>query len=359
MAAGLSEAQLGIRVMQKLLNLKCPFLEGIRVNDSDAAIQLLCTPGVDRLQILEWLCISCYPPLERKFAELRFHSMQDYGTDLVIKKMAWLGYMLGVCNIEDVDLFLGQASHYRQLVMMDEMLSGLQQYEKITQATPTDLKGISSVHAWNSQLLIEVQNDPHLRSPANLEFNLSLDAHRLLKRTEANFESRGRKKFSPPPIDSMEKLLMKLSEELKETNQHLEEMKKTVAFLGPVESSDTTFQTLKLTLSDFHQLMTVFSLAFEHEFGAHCNKAPPQLCNFGSLCKTVHKLLTACIDELAALAEISDTCRKLETIVNGLQQDVINWEGGEVATLPVRVTEMKKKYADFLAVFRSPCIVKL
>ncbi|XP_041029524.1 HAUS augmin-like complex subunit 7 isoform X1 [Carcharodon carcharias] len=353
MAAGLSEAQLAARVMQKLLNLKCPFLEGISMNDSDAVIRLLCTPGVDRLQILEWLCISCYPPLERKFAELRFHSMQDYGTDLVIKKMTWLGHNLGVCSAEDFDLFLGQASPYRQLVMMDKMLGGLQQYKQITAAASTDLKNISSVHSWNSQLLIEVRNDPHLRSSANLEFNLSLDAHRLLKRVEANFESRGRKKCSPPSINSMEKLLIKLSEELKETNEHLEEMKKTVVFLGPTESSDTTFQTLKLTLSDFHQLMTVFSLTFEHEFGVHCNKAPPQLCNFGTLCKTVHKLLTSCIDELAALAEISVTCRELETIVNGLQQDVINWEGGEAATLPVRVKEMKKKYTEFLEVFRS------
>ncbi|XP_078080597.1 HAUS augmin-like complex subunit 7 [Mustelus asterias] len=353
MAAGLSEAQLGARVLQKFLNLKCPFLEGVGVNDSDAVVRLLCTPGMDRLQILEWLCISCFPPLERKFAELHFHSMQDYGTDLVIKKMTWLGHNLGVCSAEDFDLFLGRASPDRQLVMMDKMLGGLQQYKQITAVETTDFKSISSVHAWNSQLLIEVRNDPHLRSPANFEFNLSLDAHRLLKKAEANFELRGRKKCSPPSIDSMEKLLMKLSEELKETNEHLEEMKKTVVFLGPTESNDTTFQTLKLTLSDFHQLMTVFSLAFEHEFGVHCNKAPPQLCNFGSLCKTVHKLLTSCINELTALAEISDTCGKLETIVNGLQQDVINWEGGEVATLSVRVTEMKKKYAEFLEVFRS------
>ncbi|XP_067825045.1 HAUS augmin-like complex subunit 7 isoform X2 [Heptranchias perlo] len=353
MAASLSEAQVGARVLQRLTNLKCPLLEGISVNDSDAVIQLLCTPGVDRLQILEWLCISCYPPLKRKFEELRFHSRQDYGADLVIKQMTWLGHSLGVCNAEDFDLFQGQASPYRQLVLMDQMLGGIQQFKQITATASTDLECSDSVHLWNSQLLNEVLNDPHLRSPANLECNLSLDAHRLLKRAEANFESRGRKKCSPPSIDSMEKLLMKLSEELKETNGHLEEMKKTVAFQGSMESNDTIMQTLKLTLSDFHQLMTVFSIAFEHEFGVHCNKAAPQICNFGPLCKSVHKLLKSCIDELAGLAEISDTCRKLEMIVNGLQQDVITWDGGEVATLPIRVKEMKKKYAEFLEVFRS------
>ncbi|XP_043530979.1 HAUS augmin-like complex subunit 7 [Chiloscyllium plagiosum] len=352
MAESLSEAQLGARVTQKLLNLKCPFLEGVNVNDLDAVIQLLCTPSVDRLQILEWLCISCYPPLERKFAELRFQSVQDYGTDLVIKPMTWLGHNLGVCSAEDYDLFLGQESPCRQLLMMDKMLGGLQQYKQITTAS-TDLTCIDSVHAWNSQLLAEVRNDPHLRSPAKLDFNLSLDAHRLLKRAEANFESRGKKRCSPPSTHSMEKMLVKLSEELKETNGYLEEMKKTLVFLGPTENNDTTFQTLKLTLSDFHQLMTVFSLTFEHEFGMHCNKAPPDLCNFGSLCRAVHKLLTSCVDELAALAEISDTCRKLETIVNGLQQDVINWEGGDVATLPVQVNEVKKKYTEFLEVFRA------
>ncbi|XP_067869453.1 HAUS augmin-like complex subunit 7 [Heterodontus francisci] len=353
MAAGLREAQLGARVMQKLLNLKCPLLEGIGVNDSDALVQLLCTPGVDRLQILEWLCISCYPPLGRKFAELRFDSVQDYGTDLVIQKMTWLGHSLGVCSAEDFDLFRGQASPYRQLVMMDKMLGGLQQYKQITAAASTGLECINSVHAWNSQLLIEVRNDPHLRSPANLEFNLSLDAHRLLKKAEANFESRGRKKCSLASIDSTEKLLMELSEELKETNGRLEEMKKTAAFLGPAEGNETIVQTLKLTLLDFHQLMTAFSVVFEHEFGVHCNKAPSQLCHFGLLCKTVHKLLTSCTDELAALAGINDACRKLETVVNGLQQDVITWDGGEVATLPERVKEMKKKYAEFLEVFRS------
>uniref|UniRef100_UPI00398E6863 HAUS augmin-like complex subunit 7 isoform X2 n=1 Tax=Pristiophorus japonicus TaxID=55135 RepID=UPI00398E6863 len=340
MAASLSEAQ----------NLKCPLLERINVNDSDAVIQLLCSPGVDRLQILEWLCISCYPPLKRKFEELRLHSMQDYGTDLVIKEIINLGLNFGVCSAEDFDLFQGQASPYSQLVMMDQMLAGVQQFKQIT---ATDSKCSNFVHEWNSQLLNEVLNDPHLRSPANLKCNPSLDAHRLFKRVQANFDSRGRKKCSPPSIDSLEKLLMKLSEELKETNGHLEEMKKTVAFLGSMEYNETIIQTLKLTLTDFHQLMTVFSLAFEYKFGVHCNKAPSQLCNFGPLCNTVHKLLTSCIDELAGLAEISDTCRKLETTVNGLQQDVITWEGGEVATLPIRVKEMKKKYAEFLEVFRS------
>ncbi|XP_051894350.1 HAUS augmin-like complex subunit 7 [Pristis pectinata] len=334
-------------------DVKCPLVEGIRVDDSDAVIQLLCTPGEDRLQILEWLCISSDPRLKRKFEELRYKSMQDYGTELVIKQMTWHGHSMGLCNVEDFDIFRGQASPLKQLVMMDQMLGGLQQFKHVTASASTDVESIMCIKNWNAQLLNDVLSDPHLRLPANLDCNCSLDAHRLLKKGEANFESQGKMKSSPPSFESLEKLLTKLSEELKETSRQFEEMKKTVAFMGSMESNDTVIQTLKLTLSDFHQLMTVFSLAFEHEFGVNCNKAPPQLCNYGPLCKTVHKLLTACTNELAGLAEINTTCTKLETIVNGLQKDVITWDDGEVATLPIRVKEMKRKYADFLEAFQS------
>ncbi|XP_069760667.1 HAUS augmin-like complex subunit 7 [Narcine bancroftii] len=353
MAAGLSEKWMGFRVLQRLMDMKCPFVEGIRVDDSDAVIQLLCTPGEDRLQILEWLCISSDPRLKRKFEELCHQSIHDYGTELVIKQMTWFGHNLGLCNAEDFDLFRGEASALRQLVMMDQMLGGLQQFKHITAASSTDIERTKCVKKKNDQLLTDVLSDPHLRWPASLNCTLSLDAHRLLKKAEANFESRGKLKSSPPSFESMEKLLTKLSEELKEVNRQLEEMKNTVAYEGSTESMDTVIQTLKLTLSDFHQLMTVFSLAFEHEFSANCNKVPPQLCNYGPLCKTVYKLLTACTNELEGLAEVHVTCAKLEKIVKGVQNDVITWDGGEAATMSIRVKEMKRKYADFLETVQS------
>lgn len=353
MAAGLNAEQLGWRLLRRLKDLKCPLVEEIGVDDSAAVIQLLCTPGEDRLQILEWLCISIDPRLKMKFEELHFKSIQDHGTELVIKEMTWLGQRLGVCSAEDLDLFRGQACPLRQLVMIDLMLGGLQQFKHITAATSTDKERIMCIKKNNAQLLNDVLSDPHLRLPANLDCTPSLDAHRLLKKVEAKFESRGKTKSPPPSFESLERLLTMLSEELKETNEHLEEMKKTNAFMGSTESSDTTIQTLKLTLSDFHQQMTVFSLAFEHEFSMNCNRAPPQLCNFGPLCKTVHKLLTAFINELAGTAEINATCTKLETIVNGLQKDVICWDDGEVATLSTRVEQMKKKYVEFLETFQS------
>ncbi|XP_072927696.1 HAUS augmin-like complex subunit 7 isoform X3 [Hemitrygon akajei] len=319
MAAGLSEKQLGLRVLQRLMDVKCPFVDEIQEDDSDTVIQLLCTPGEDRLQILEWLCISFDPRLKRKFEELRYQSMQDHGTELVIKQMTWLGDSLGVCNAEDFDLFRGQASPLRQLMMMDQMLKGLQEVQHICASASTDVESIS----------------------------------KLLKKAEASFDSRGKMKSSPPSFESLEKFLTKLSEELKETNGQLEEMKKTVALNGSIESNDTIIQTLKLTLSDFHQLMTVFSVAYDHVLGVNCNKASPQLCNYGSLSKTVHNLLTDCTNELAGLAEINITCTKLEEIVNGLQKDVITWDSGEIATLPIRVKGMKRKYAGFLEAFQS------
>ncbi|XP_078280766.1 LOW QUALITY PROTEIN: HAUS augmin-like complex subunit 7 [Rhinoraja longicauda] len=353
MAAGLNEEALGWRLLRRLTDLKSPLMEEIGVDDSAAVIQLLCTPGEDRLQILEWLCISIDPRLKRKFEELHYKTIQDNGTELVIKEMTWLGQSLGVCNAEDLDLFRGQASPLRQLVMIDRMLGGLQQFKHITAAASTDIESIMCIKKWNAQLLNDVLSDPHLRLPANLDCTPSLDAHRLLKKVEAKFESRGKTKSPPPSFESLERLLTKLSGELKETNEQLEEMKKTFDFMGPAESNDTTIQTLKLTLSDFHQLMTVFSVTFEHEFSVNCNRAPPQLCNYGPLCKTVHKLLAACINELAGMAEINVTCTKLETIVNRLQNDVISWDSGEVATLSIRVKQMKRKYVEFLEAFQN------
>uniref|UniRef100_A0A4W3HQC8 Uncharacterized protein n=1 Tax=Callorhinchus milii TaxID=7868 RepID=A0A4W3HQC8_CALMI len=71
-------------------SLNCPVLEGINLNDTDAVIELLCTPGLDRLQFLEWLCVSCCPPLKRKFEELQFNFVKASAPDPIIQRTASL-----------------------------------------------------------------------------------------------------------------------------------------------------------------------------------------------------------------------------------------------------------------------------
>eukprot|EP00062_Callorhinchus_milii_P025351 gi/632986242/ref/XP_007910126.1/ PREDICTED: HAUS augmin-like complex subunit 7 [Callorhinchus milii] len=347
MAGSSSLTRAGKRVSERLASLNCPVLEGINLNDTDAVIELLCTPGLDRLQFLEWLCVSCCPPLKRKFEELQFNFVKASAPDPIIQQMTCLGHNLGLCSAEDFDLFQGQASPYRQLVLMDQMLSGVQQFKQITE------EGVqcgTSVCAWNSRLLTEVLNDPHLRCPKTLQcVPSSLDAHRLLMRAQP---SREPKTLSVPPPESLEKELLELTEDLENTNHKLQETKQRVASLGSTEESDeSVIQTLKQALSDFHQLITAFSLAFKHEFDMQ--KPAPQLCNFGPLCQSVHQLLTSCINELAGLAEVTNMEGKLEAIVKNLEEDAITWDGGEVATLVSRVDKMKKKYVGYLDVFQS------
>ncbi|XP_068964371.1 HAUS augmin-like complex subunit 7 isoform X2 [Petaurus breviceps papuanus] len=55
------DAQLSLealRVLERLKDIDCPFLEGLYITGQRTIKQFLCTPSICRLLILEWLFVS-------------------------------------------------------------------------------------------------------------------------------------------------------------------------------------------------------------------------------------------------------------------------------------------------------------
>uniref|UniRef100_A0A7N4PFS1 Uncharacterized protein n=1 Tax=Sarcophilus harrisii TaxID=9305 RepID=A0A7N4PFS1_SARHA len=65
------DAQLSLealRVLDRLKDIDCPFLEGLYITGLRTIKQFLCRPSIYRLVILEWLFSRLYPSLEDSFA---------------------------------------------------------------------------------------------------------------------------------------------------------------------------------------------------------------------------------------------------------------------------------------------------
>ncbi|CAI9566133.1 unnamed protein product [Staurois parvus] len=340
--AGRTELRQAEEVYERLQKLSCLPLKGMYVSGSQNIHELLCTPSVIRLGVLEWLCTRVYPPLQEQFSTLK-----EFEGEIKIKEMAKLGFELMLCQEGDVDLIKGLVPSGRQLLFMANLLDIIQMAPSVSRDLRLECSSQIVDEAFaacayeNEDLLNEIFSSPHFQATLTPECN-------------------------PWPAD-LQPLLLKeelqegvyQSDQNNENNQHLEELQKISTELhdlkeectflrSPVPASETVVQTLKLATTDFHQLIATFTRVYENEFQEHCNHPAPRLSPCGPLFRSVHRLLESCSKELEAVAKFTTTSNTITEVVRKRQQAKESWGGGSLATLHEKIKELKHNYELFL-----------
>uniref|UniRef100_A0A4X2KQR0 Uncharacterized protein n=1 Tax=Vombatus ursinus TaxID=29139 RepID=A0A4X2KQR0_VOMUR len=99
-----------LRVLDRLKNIACPFLEGLYITRPRTMKQFLCTPSICRLLILEWLFARLYPSFGVSFA-----TVPGSGAKGKITEMTRIGHELLLFGPDDQDLIKGSTGVKVQL----------------------------------------------------------------------------------------------------------------------------------------------------------------------------------------------------------------------------------------------------
>ncbi|XP_029464959.1 HAUS augmin-like complex subunit 7 [Rhinatrema bivittatum] len=341
-----------VSVYRRLKELECPCLEGLYLTDPETMQELLCTPSIHRLDILEWLCTRVYPPLQDYFSSLR-----ESQSELKVKEMAKLGFELMLCRQDDLELIKGLSSPQQQLSFMDQLMdvipspsSSWQRLETGDSASPSTEESFQSCIREKEEFLRELFSSPHFQAVLNPECNpWPSDIKPLLLAGEGTMQRR-----SQAPRKSLENVLGKVLKVLTDTSATLEKLKEECSFLNSnAASSDTTVQTLKLAVSDFHQLIAAFSQVYENAFQEHCGRAAPPISTCGPLFQAVHQSLSLCSQELQAISQLVETSEKIVQAVEMRQQRAETWGGSSRTTLPAKISELRQNYKEFQITFQG------
>ncbi|XP_025032186.1 HAUS augmin-like complex subunit 7 isoform X3 [Python bivittatus] len=277
--------------------LGCPALEGVYLSEAEDIQKLLFSPSSHRLDILEWICVSVYPPLREQFSSLNKESQSD----LKIKGMVKLGYDLMLCRADDLDLIKGRACAQKQLRFLEQLMA--------------------VIPPQNNLMLSDSVSDSSSYSRALL----SMTSH--------------------------EQTLLEASEELEKAAAALENLRAQCSFLqGSPAGADascnsaTALQSLKLIVSDYSQLLTAFEQVYENELQKHCERPAPKLSPCGPLFQAVHHNLLLCMQELQGLAQVTETSECIMETVQRRHEQKVFWNGSAIATLPSKLEELQQKY---------------
>ncbi|MEE6505762.1 hypothetical protein FKM82_005649 [Ascaphus truei] len=292
--AGVLELGKAAALYQRLTELSCPSLRGLYLTDPQSMQDLLCTPSVHRLDILEWMCSRLYPPLQDQLS-----SLKESQTEVKAKEIAKLCFDLLLCHSDDLDLIKGRVTPHKQLQFIGQLLDIIQ-------------------------------------SPGNLTNNASADttSHRTLH-------------------SGTENVLSDALEALQKISATLQALKEECVFLcSSVPGGDTVIQTLKLALTDFHQLIAAFTQVYQHEFQEHCSRAAPPMNPAGPLFQSVHQSLSVCSKELEAFAQFTETSEQIVEVVRRRQHCREPWGSNSMMTLYEKIQEVKQNYEAFRGSFQ-------
>ncbi|KAM4019509.1 HAUS augmin-like complex subunit 7 [Anomaloglossus baeobatrachus] len=339
--AGGAELEKAAELYERLRRLSCPGLEGVYVTDPQSIHELLCSPSVHRLDILEWICTRAHPPLQEQFFTLK-----ESQADVKVKEMAKLGFDLMLCNVDDVDLVKGAVSPSRQLSFMGQLLDIIQTCEKasvlseLQPTTPGGGRNLLTCARENEELLKELFSSPQFQETLAPECNpWPADMKPLLVPEELQ-------KRTPPcskDNDGSDHV-----QELQKLSLSLEDLKKECQFLcSSAPDEDTVVPKLRSALTDFHRLIADFSQVYENEFQEHCGHAPPPMSPSGPLFQLAHQLLTTCCKELEAIGQFTETSSTVEEVVNKREQAKEYWGRGSMSTLCEKIKELKQDYEKF------------
>ncbi|XP_038604451.1 HAUS augmin-like complex subunit 7 [Tachyglossus aculeatus] len=340
-------ALLAAAVFEKLKDLKCPSLEGLYVTEPNSIQNLLCSPSVYRFQILEWMFARVYPPFRES------SNLKEFQSEMKMKEMVKLGYDLMLCQSDDLDLIKGNGSALKQLTFMDQLLDAIKSLDNMAgpearNASSSRVENFQDYAKKNEAFLTELFSSPHLQAALDPEINpwpldimpLLADEKTLHKRTYLSAKS-------------SENMVEELSKMLKATTEGLEKLKEECCFLNGEaadthnDSGNTVVQTLKVVLSDFHHLVTAFTQVYENELREHCSRPAPEINPSGPLFQSVHQTLTLCHQELKAIAEVSDTSKKIMETVERQQHERRCWDCSHMVTLSTKMEELRRKHELF------------
>ncbi|XP_051821111.1 HAUS augmin-like complex subunit 7 [Antechinus flavipes] len=316
-------------VFKRLMDIKCPFLEGLYITELKTIKQLLCSPSIYRLTILEWLFGRLYPPFEELFMPF-----QDSRTEEKILELARIGHELMLCGPDDQNLIKGYGNVKRQLCFFKQLLDLVRSLGS-GHANFSSEKNFCDLVKENEKLLQKVFSSdlqellgPKLSPlPPDIEYHL---------KTEENLMPR-------------ESKVKKLSKKLNKLTEMLGELKQFPAFQRKMSSkgSSSMGQTFRLILSDFHLLITAFIYVYETEW----RKLKPAVVNInqgGLLFQSVCEMLTLYNQELKAIREVVNTSKKVEEIIGGQKQEqVCLGRDDYMMILASKMEELRRKHKFF------------
>nr|XP_020831012.1 HAUS augmin-like complex subunit 7 [Phascolarctos cinereus] len=320
------------------MDIKCPFLEGLHITELKTIKQLLCSPSIYRLTILEWLFGRLDPPFEELFA-----TFQDPQAEEKILELVRIGHELMLCGPNDQNLIKGYGNVKKQLFFFKQLLdlvrslgpgcanfSGVENFNNLMKKNEKLLQKLFSSH------LQEIL-DPKL-SPLPLDIECHL-------KTKENLKSR-------------ESKVKELSKKLNELTEMLEELREFPALQGkmPSKGSSKMGQAFRLTLilSDFHQLITAFIHVYETEWRKPSKSLAPNINQCGLLFQYMCETLTLYSQELKAVREVIDTSKMVEEIVGQQLEKVYLGRDHYMMILASKMEELRQKHKLFKKPLQKP-----
>ncbi|XP_027691573.1 HAUS augmin-like complex subunit 7 isoform X1 [Vombatus ursinus] len=354
------DAQLSLealRVLERLKDIDCPFLDGLYITGLRTIKQFLCTPSIYRLLILEWLFARLYP----SFGD-SFETVPDFGAKEKITELTRLGHELMLCGPDDQDLIKGSTGVKEQLYFFNQLLdlvtslgpeyatsffSVEENFSKLVKDNEMLLKKVFTSHVH-----MEILDPKFSPLPLDMESSCGIKENLHIMPLEAK----------KTKVEELSEKLTKLTEMLPAHKEEAVGHQGSINGLylpnlarRPVQCSPHCAKisshgcgTLGLTLSDFHQLVIAFIHVFEDELHEHCNCPAPYINPCGPFFQSVHDSLTLCNQGLKAITEVMDTSVKVEDIAELPQwEKAYLGEGNYMVTLVEKLKELKRKYELF------------
>ncbi|CAF90582.1 unnamed protein product [Tetraodon nigroviridis] len=121
MARALTEDQLARDVFTSLQAVSCPLVEGVKLQDSESILQLLCAPSQHRTDILTWICCRIKPNFCSSNTKACLRTKEP---ETLWKEMALLGQELMLCRAADQDLIREASTSVQwQLSLLQQLLT--------------------------------------------------------------------------------------------------------------------------------------------------------------------------------------------------------------------------------------------